>query len=91
MPFLSAYFQYGFPIYSSKAVRFKMGYAKCVKELHPEVTDNSVTVDNFIWTYTSPEFPVVQVSSMSKIICLIFCFRGGEGLSRMSLLVMALF
>nr|ABF93656.1 F-box family protein, putative, expressed [Oryza sativa Japonica Group] len=60
-----AYFQYGHPIYSSKAVRFRMGHSKL-----PHGSDSFVTVEdenlmaiadeNYVWTYTSPEFPMLQ-------------------------------
>ncbi|KAB1671445.1 hypothetical protein [Gossypium barbadense] len=61
-----AYFQYGFPIYSSKAVRFRMGH-----KLQSEMTDsltssNKWADDEFIWTYTSPEFPMVQENCLQK-------------------------
>ncbi|MBA0773685.1 hypothetical protein Gotri_008942 [Gossypium trilobum] len=61
-----AYFQYGFPIYSSKAVRFRMGH-----KLQSEMTDSSTSSnkwadDEFIWTYTSPEFPMVQENCLQK-------------------------
>nr|KJB52835.1 hypothetical protein B456_008G279900 [Gossypium raimondii] len=61
-----AYFQYNFPIYSSKAVRFRMGH-----KLQSEMTDSSTSSnkwadDEFIWTYTSPEFPMVQENCLQK-------------------------
>ncbi|XP_006649272.2 F-box protein At4g00755-like [Oryza brachyantha] len=60
-----AYFQNGYPIYSSKAVRFRMGHSKL-----PHGSESFVTVedenlmaiadDNYVWSYTSPEFPMLQ-------------------------------
>ncbi|PPD76404.1 hypothetical protein GOBAR_DD26677 [Gossypium barbadense] len=57
---------YGFPIYSSKDVRFRMGH-----KLQSEMTDSSTSSnksadDEFIWTYTSPEFPMVQENCLQK-------------------------
>lgn len=64
----SAYFQDGFPIYSSKAVRFKMGHQKVSVNSSTNISNgsavdyNSESDDNFIWTYVSPEFPMAHVS-----------------------------
>jgi hypothetical protein len=30
--------------------------------LHPELDEQLTTDDNYIWTYTSPEFPMLKVS-----------------------------
>ncbi|KAH1207001.1 F-box protein [Glycine max] len=61
-----AYFQHGFPIYSAKAVRFRMGHSKHPMELESPVDNmaaNHVLGNNqFIWTYTSPEFPMLQIA-----------------------------
>ncbi|KAL5058702.1 hypothetical protein RYX36_030306 [Vicia faba] len=46
-----AHFQMGSPIYSAKSVRFKMGHLKASLD---DLTDA------FVWTYTSPEFPMAQ-------------------------------
>ncbi|KAG4952538.1 hypothetical protein JHK82_045434 [Glycine max] len=66
-----AYFQHGFPIYSAKAVRFRMGHSKHPMELESPVDNmaaNHVLGNNqFIWTYTSPEFPMLQVSCTIKM------------------------
>ncbi|KAL2998977.1 hypothetical protein AAZX31_09G132600 [Glycine max] len=66
-----AYFQHGFPIYSAKAVRFRMGHPRHPMELESAVdkmATNDVLGDNqFIWTYTSPEFPMFQVSCTIKM------------------------
>ncbi|XWS61117.1 hypothetical protein CRYUN_Cryun07bG0097600 [Craigia yunnanensis] len=66
-----AFFQYGFPIYSSKAVRFRMGHPRLLEELHSDTGDSSTCshkfADNkFIWTYISPEFPMVQENCLQK-------------------------
>ncbi|XP_057950609.1 F-box protein At4g00755 [Malania oleifera] len=60
-----AYFQFGHPIYSAKAVRFRMGHSKYPLEIESDLIDEPVVghefFDNsFVWTYTSPEFPMVQ-------------------------------
>ncbi|EOY23102.1 hypothetical protein QUC31_008098 [Theobroma cacao] len=64
-----AYFQYGFPIYSSKAVRFRLGHPRL-----PEASDTKdgsmpshrLADDKFIWTYISPEFPMAQENCLQK-------------------------
>ncbi|KAL0002561.1 hypothetical protein SO802_016342 [Lithocarpus litseifolius] len=53
-----AYFQPGSPIYSAKSVRFRMG--------HPKSHSLPSANDTFIWTYTSPEFPMAQESCLQK-------------------------
>lgn len=63
---VAAYFQYGFPIYSAKSLRFRMGHPKSLKDIESNVAGESKFVrgliDKFVWTYTSPEFPMLQVS-----------------------------
>ncbi|KAH7537979.1 hypothetical protein FEM48_Zijuj03G0150600 [Ziziphus jujuba var. spinosa] len=54
-----AYFQYGFPIYSPRAIRFRVGHLQNQVEFGGDVA-NSAAANAFIWTYTSPEFPMVQ-------------------------------
>jgi len=75
---LSAFFQHGFPIYSAKAVRFRMGHPRYPIESESDVdniTADEVLGDNqFIWTYTSPEFPMCQVSYILKCISWIFFY-----------------
>ncbi|XP_061374531.1 F-box protein At4g00755-like isoform X2 [Gastrolobium bilobum] len=66
-----AYFQHGLPIYSAKAVRFKMGHPRYPMELESLVADNitanHVLGDNqFVWTYTSPEFPMFQENCLQQ-------------------------
>lgn len=66
-----AYFQFGFPIYSAKAVRFRMGYPKHPMNVESDITDESAADhkyngDKFVWTYTSPEFPMVHENSLQK-------------------------
>ncbi|KAG2711210.1 hypothetical protein I3760_04G066900 [Carya illinoinensis] len=62
--YISAYFQYGFPIYSSKAVRFRMGYPRRPLEFNNDIKDALLAshkwLDEITWTYTSPEFPMAQ-------------------------------
>ncbi|XP_022757208.1 F-box protein At4g00755-like [Durio zibethinus] len=52
-----AYFQYHYPIYSAKSVRFRMGHIKSSMENH---------VDEFVWTYTSQEFPMAQENCLQN-------------------------
>ncbi|KAK9994432.1 hypothetical protein SO802_024135 [Lithocarpus litseifolius] len=66
-----AYFQYGFPIYSSKAVRFRLGYSRHPLELDNVIREDMLihhrwSDDDFIWMYTSPEFPVAQENELQK-------------------------
>lgn len=68
---ISAYFQYGSDICSSKAVRFRMGYPICPLIFDEDVRDDLLSAhqcmdDEFIWTYTLPEFLMAQVSSIVK-------------------------
>ncbi|CAA2977741.1 F-box At4g00755-like [Olea europaea subsp. europaea] len=58
-----AYFQLGFPIYSSKAVRFRVGHPKVPLDVQDveEFSD-----DKYVWTYTSPEFPMAQENFLQK-------------------------
>ncbi|KAK2415104.1 F-box protein [Trifolium repens] len=53
-----AHFQMGSPIYSAKSVRFKMGHLKA--------SLNDLADEMFVWTYTSPEFPMVQENRLQK-------------------------
>ncbi|XP_027350170.1 F-box protein At4g00755 [Abrus precatorius] len=53
-----AYFQMGSPIYSAKSVRFKMGHSKSSLD--------ALDDDRFVWTYTSPEFPMTQENRLQK-------------------------
>ncbi|CAO2206182.1 unnamed protein product [Urochloa humidicola] len=59
-----AFFQELFPIYSSQYVRFKFGCPKVPlqhKDLVSEVNEGQLTADdNYIWMYTSSEFPMLQ-------------------------------
>ncbi|KAK7380255.1 hypothetical protein VNO78_32761 [Psophocarpus tetragonolobus] len=65
-----AYFQHGFPIYSAKAVRFRMGHLRYPIELESAVdnvaANHVLGDDQFIWTYISPEFPMFQENRLQK-------------------------
>jgi len=52
-------FQIGSPIYSAKSVRFKMG--------HPKASLDATDDEMFVWTYTSPEFPMSKVFNISGL------------------------
>uniref|UniRef100_A0ACD5WI21 Uncharacterized protein n=1 Tax=Avena sativa TaxID=4498 RepID=A0ACD5WI21_AVESA len=78
-----AYFQIGQPIYSPKMVRFRMGHSKLTRESESFVTEEdenqAVTADeNYVWTYTSPEFPVLQENSLQtfKLPRPVLCIGG---------------
>lgn len=73
-----AFFQYGYPIYSAMAVRFKMGYPRLAQETTTDehATHQELTDDSYIWTYVSQEFPMVQENTLQSfklprpIICI---------------------
>ncbi|CAN6308287.1 unnamed protein product [Urochloa humidicola] len=60
-----AYFQPGDPIYSAKAVRIRLGHSKLPPGAESFVTDENenlraIADENYMWMYTSPEFPMLQ-------------------------------
>ncbi|KAK1262614.1 F-box protein [Acorus gramineus] len=60
-----AFFQHGHPIYSSKAVRIRMGYSKNSEETNLQTVEQTKLKrrfddDDYIWTYVSPEYPMAQ-------------------------------
>ncbi|XP_065638984.1 F-box protein At4g00755 isoform X3 [Quercus suber] len=63
-----AYFQRGSPIYSAKSVRFRMGHPKSPNDLGSHLLCDSLPSadETFIWTYTSPEFPMAQESCLQQ-------------------------
>lgn len=66
-----AYFQSGSPIYSAKAVRFRMGHPNLSVDSGSELEffcpfRQDSTDDKFIWTYTSQAFPMAQESCLQK-------------------------
>jgi hypothetical protein len=61
-----AHFQMGSPIYSAKSVRFKMGHLKA--------SLNDLADEMFVWTYTSPEFPMVQVCNFLCLSLFLYLF-----------------
>ncbi|KAK2650428.1 hypothetical protein Ddye_017917 [Dipteronia dyeriana] len=65
-----AFFQWGLPIYSAKAVRFRMGHIKLpadcpLDDLQDSVLQDSVR-DSFVSTYTSEEFPMAQENRLQN-------------------------
>ncbi|KAL3834487.1 hypothetical protein ACJIZ3_009223 [Penstemon smallii] len=66
-----AYFQFGFPIYSAKAVRFHIGHPKVPLEPENDYNDEFLNFqefsdDKFEWTYTSQEFPMAHENRLQK-------------------------
>lgn len=65
-----AHFQNGSPIYSSEAVRFRFGYSRVAKPkwsgLFECFVDSPRTahMDEYVWTYISPTFQMVQDDSL---------------------------
>ncbi|KAJ0971123.1 hypothetical protein J5N97_019082 [Dioscorea zingiberensis] len=57
-----AYFQYGYPIYSAKSVRFRMGWSSLHQEQGTGASKHAAghSADDYIWTYVSPEFQMAQ-------------------------------
>ncbi|KAF3795641.1 F-box protein [Nymphaea thermarum] len=65
-------FQMGSPIYSAKAVRFKLGYPKVPLSMGDEVLfelmpNDRAADNNYIWTYISPEFPMMQIELLGRV------------------------
>ncbi|XP_058104788.1 F-box protein At4g00755-like isoform X2 [Magnolia sinica] len=78
-----AFFQYGHPIYSAKAVRFRMGHSKSPLDMKSPIANDSVDDqkspdNNYIWTYVSPEFPMVQENCLQtfKLPQPVLCIGG---------------
>ncbi|KAJ8450184.1 hypothetical protein Cgig2_033378 [Carnegiea gigantea] len=64
-----AFFQPHSPIYSAKAVRFRMGRRISPHDGEGDVTDGEgppPTEGQFVWTYTSPEFPMLQETRLQN-------------------------
>lgn len=63
-----AYFQLGLPIYSAKSVRFRMGHPRRLTDVGggPHSHSCPASDDNYIWTYTSQEFPMAQECLLQK-------------------------
>ncbi|KAH7522708.1 hypothetical protein FEM48_Zijuj07G0167200 [Ziziphus jujuba var. spinosa] len=61
-----AFFQLGFPIYSAKYVRFRMGYPKSPSDLVSDSMKESSHDDKFIWTYTSQKFKMARFPEPDK-------------------------
>ncbi|XP_020589992.1 F-box protein At4g00755-like [Phalaenopsis equestris] len=55
-----AYFQPENPIYSAKAVRFRMGHSRIPLETSTGIECEVSAGDNYEWTYISPKFPMLQ-------------------------------
>ncbi|XP_062217033.1 F-box protein At4g00755-like [Phragmites australis] len=78
-----AYFQPGHPIYSSKSVRIRMGHSKIPHGAEFFVTDEDenlrvIADENYVWTYTSPEFPMLQENELQtfKLPRSVLCIGG---------------
>ncbi|KAJ3682107.1 hypothetical protein LUZ60_014680 [Juncus effusus] len=50
-------------VYSAKFVRFKLGCLK-FSDSWPKERNHFISDDNFVWTYTSPEFPMQQENEL---------------------------
>ncbi|KAH7839804.1 hypothetical protein Vadar_009102 [Vaccinium darrowii] len=66
-----AYFRHDLPIYSAKAVRFRTGHPRLPigvgSDSRDEFEAGHESTDNaFIWTYTSPQFPMAQENRLQK-------------------------
>ncbi|GFP93047.1 F-box protein at4g00755 [Phtheirospermum japonicum] len=66
-----AFFQPDNPIYSAKSVRFRLGHLRPLSEIGSELGDlplDEAADDKFRWTYTSPEFPMMQESHLQQFV-----------------------
>lgn len=61
-----AYFQFGFPIYSAQALRFRMGHFRSSVLGSESTVVHEASLDTFEWTYTSPVFPMAQENCLQK-------------------------
>jgi hypothetical protein len=68
----AAYEQPDHPIYSARYVRVKFGCPKSplrLEDLVSEDNEGQLTADdNYMWSYTSSEFPMLQVSSIYFVL-----------------------
>ncbi|TQD96649.1 hypothetical protein C1H46_017724 [Malus baccata] len=55
-----SFFQAGFPIYSTNAVRFRMGHVKSPVVVEVDSKGESCHENKFVWTYTSEVFRMTQ-------------------------------
>nr|CAB3473118.1 unnamed protein product [Digitaria exilis] len=51
------------PIFSSKMVRFRFGYSKLYTGLDWGGNQRVIADEKYVWTYTSPDFPMRQVQA----------------------------
>ncbi|XP_019249991.1 PREDICTED: F-box protein At4g00755-like isoform X5 [Nicotiana attenuata] len=63
------HFKLGFPLYSIKAVRFRVGYPNIKIDVqsddgHESAAAQGSLLDKIAWTYTSPEFPMAQENNL---------------------------
>ncbi|CAM0879897.1 unnamed protein product [Alopecurus aequalis] len=79
---LKAFFRDDEPIYSAKRIRFVMGYPKShlrsERLVYAENEGRVIADSNYIWTYTSPEFPMLQENVLQsfKLPCPVLCIGG---------------
>ncbi|KAK8557804.1 hypothetical protein V6N13_008191 [Hibiscus sabdariffa] len=61
-----AYFHFGYPIYSAKSVRFRLGQIKCSPDNHVDESSQDSCNDKFSWTYSSEEFEMAQENRLQR-------------------------
>ncbi|KAL0397850.1 UNVERIFIED_CONTAM: F-box protein [Sesamum calycinum] len=62
-----AFWEPGRPVYSPKSVRFRLGRPKFMEDVEIDVCPvQQPSVDKYIWTYTSPVFPMAQESCLQQ-------------------------
>ncbi|KAI3444609.1 hypothetical protein Pfo_001274 [Paulownia fortunei] len=62
-----AFWEPGKPVYSAKSVRFRMGHPKSIADVELEICPvQQPSVDKYVWTYTSPQFPMTQESRLQQ-------------------------
>ncbi|GFP93049.1 F-box protein at4g00755 [Phtheirospermum japonicum] len=64
---VESHWEPGYPIYSPKSVRFRMGHPKSVENVEMGICPvDQPSLDKYVWTYTSSEFPMAQISRLQK-------------------------
>ncbi|KAK6260749.1 hypothetical protein SCA6_015223 [Theobroma cacao] len=61
-----AYFQFGYPIYSAKSVRFRTGHIKSSVDNLVDDSCQGSSDNKYAWTYTSQDFPMSQENRLQN-------------------------
>ncbi|XP_022872564.1 F-box protein At4g00755-like isoform X1 [Olea europaea var. sylvestris] len=80
----AVYWEPGSPVYSAKSVRFRMGHLKSPRKNGIDFWHlplQQPAEDKFIWSYTSPEFPMTQENHLQQfklpepVLCIGGCLQ----------------